>query len=425
MIQDANLPLGLEDLLKVAPVDFHGPNPEHQKFVEQAAEAILMLADQNGPEPAEVESTLLENKDETPLALHLAAKLAKSRQFVSKIKAPVKLSVVFAVYKEQHRLLTPDKHPSGEDFLRRKVSQLEWLSSASGNLEWELVAVDDGCPNKSGAKIADLAESEKLSKVRVLHLQDAIDERIPLVGKLTSTDQSRKGGSIRYGMWEASSATTKANDHIILFTDADLSTHLGQAGLLLNPILNSSKDCAIGSRREPTSIVVKKGTRNTRGKLFIYLWKRMLSPALGQIVDTQCGFKAFRAETAQAILGDLIESGFAFDVELLLKLEQMNPDGIVKVPIAWIDSEAESTTTALSPYLTMLQSIAAMKRKYLPEDTEADSFVNFVDSLTEDEWNEIVKRIPKTIADGNPLDFDQFKGVSSDDLQKIISQKGI
>jgi hypothetical protein len=36
-----------------------------------------------------------------------------------------------------------------------------------------------------------------------------------------------------------------------------------------------------------------------------------------------------------------------------------------------------------------------------------------------------VKRIPKTIADGNPLDFDQFKGVSWDDLQKIISQKGI
>ena len=57
MIQDANLPLGLEDLLKVAPVDFHGPNPEHQKFVEQAAEAILMLADQNRPEPAEVEDS--------------------------------------------------------------------------------------------------------------------------------------------------------------------------------------------------------------------------------------------------------------------------------------------------------------------------------------------------------------------------------
>jgi hypothetical protein len=49
---------------------------------------------------------------------------------------------------------------------------------------------------------------------------------------------------------------------------------------------------AIGSRREPDSVVVKQGTRNDRGKLFIYLWKRMV-PVLGDIIDTQCGFKAF------------------------------------------------------------------------------------------------------------------------------------
>ena len=154
----------------------------------------------------------------------------------------------------------------------------------------------------------------------------------------------------------------------------------------------------MGSRREAASVVVKKGTRNLRGKLFIYLWKRMLSPALLEIIDTQCGFKAFRGDTARAILDDLLERGFAFDVELLLKAEQRNPNGLAKVPIAWIDSEAESTTTALSPYLSMLQSIAAMNRKYLTPNPEAEAFVTFIEGLDETQWNQLVDNVPEPIA---------------------------
>ena len=52
------------------------------------------------------------------------------------------------------------------------------------------------------------------------------------------------------------------------------------------------REAVIGSRREEASIVVKKGVRNLRGKLFIYLWKRLI-PNLNYVVDTQCGFKAF------------------------------------------------------------------------------------------------------------------------------------
>ena len=62
----------------------------------------------------------------------------------------MKLSVVFAVYKEHHRILRPEEHDSGEDFLRRKVAQLNWLASSSPKFSWELVAVDDGCPEGSG-----------------------------------------------------------------------------------------------------------------------------------------------------------------------------------------------------------------------------------------------------------------------------------
>ncbi len=84
-------------------------------------------------------------------------------------------------------------------------------------------------------------------------------------------------------------------DRVVLFTDADLSTHLCQCGLLVEPVVCGGASAGIGSCREPTSVVVKQGKRNTRGKLFIYLRKRLI-PQLRGIIDTQCGFKAFRGE---------------------------------------------------------------------------------------------------------------------------------
>ncbi|MBD3854575.1 MAG: hypothetical protein IFJ96_07305, partial [Acidobacteria bacterium] len=161
------------------------------------------------------------------------------------------------------------------------------------------------------------------------------------------------------GMWAA--LQQQREGHVVLMTDADLSTNLGQCGLLVDPILNGGADAAIGSRREPTSVVVKKGVRNTRGKLFIYLWKQIL-PELAGIVDTQCGFKAFRAGPLRETLSDMIEMQFAFDIELLIKTGLRRRDSIRKVAIAWIDSEAESTTTDLQPYLPMLRKMVEMSR---------------------------------------------------------------
>ena len=94
-------------------------------------------------------------------------------------------------------------------------------------------------------------------------LEAAIRQGLPVVSGLSSTDQSRKGGSVRYGMWHA--AQTVRPNHVVLFTDADLSTHLGQSGLLMAPILERGAASAVGSRREPTSVVVTAGQRNTRG----------------------------------------------------------------------------------------------------------------------------------------------------------------
>ena len=364
------------------------------------------------------EQELFRSAGETPIAAHLVVKLARSKATVRSLDEPLHVSVVFAVYSETTRMLPPSAHPHGEDLIVRKVEQLRWLFEGSP-VTWSLLIVDDGCPDGSGPEAVRIAaESCPDAPVRVLFLEDAIREGQPVTRPMRSPADSRKGGSIVYGMWMA--AQEDHDRHVVVFTDADLSTHLGQIGLLIEGIVLAGNDSAIGSRREPTSVVVKEGHRNTRGKLFIYLWKGLIHP-LTYITDTQCGFKAFDAAAIREISGDLLEKKFAFDIELLLKTELRRAGSIVKTPVAWIDSEAASTTTGLQPYLSMLQAVAAMYRKYLPADPESDELARFIETMTEEEWQALSRNVPTPIADGDPLEFGVHRPVTVDELRSLVS----
>ncbi len=378
------------EVIEAAPAGLDLRDAEHLDFARRTAERFLSTCS-SADDLDHLEESLLQRRDEVPLGVHLAAKLAKSRRLLEGIERtretsdagapPLRVTVVFAMYREHERILPLQRCEHGEDFLVRKIKQLAWLFGDLPSFEWQLVAVDDGCPVGSGRAAQEiLAQRAVSAPARVLFLENGIREGSPVTVDLSSTDDSRKGGSIQYGMWTAASEPG-SSDHIIAFTDADLSTHLGQLGLLIDPILVGGSDAAIGSRREPQSVVVKGGARNERGKKFIALWKQML-PLLGDITDTQCGFKAWRADAVLEILPDLIEHQFAFDVELLIKTELRRSASITRVPIAWIDSEAASTTPEFDPYLGMLKSIAAMYRRYLPGDAIADEVADLVERAT-------------------------------------------
>ncbi len=365
------------------------------------------------------ERELLAKKDPSLILPLLSLKIARSKIFARRVRQPLRISVVFAIYKEHNRIKPASEHPHGEDFLRKKVRQLEFLFEDSPEVAWELVVVDDGCPENSGAIAREIVEKESLhDRVRILSLEDAVSRGFPPVKGLRSTADSQKGGSIVYGMWDAvrEHGTDK---HIVLYTDADLSTHLGQTMLLVDPIIRLDKQAAIGSRREDESVVIKKGNRNYRGKLFIYLWKRLI-PNLDEIVDTQCGFKAFRADIIPEITKDMIEKKFAFDIELLLRTAKLRRHSIAKVPVAWIDSEAASTTTDLQPYLPMLKSIVRMYRTYFPPSPVSDEFAGFIEGLRQEEFDKLLKHIPEEIKRREPYTFSDFDRVSVKDLERCI-----
>lgn len=359
---------------------------------------------------------LEQSTEDAPVLVRLAVKLAQSRQRILAIRDNFRVSVVFAVYKEHNRLRTKAEHPHGEDLLVRKVEQIAWLFDGVSQASWKMLVVDDGCPEKSGEIAQQIIEARGLGgRVGVLMLQDAIDADHPAVKGIVSTTDSQKGGSIQYGMSVA--AEDDSRNHVVVFTDADLSTHLGQLGLLVDPILRRGYDAAIGSRRRPMSVVIKSGARNTRGKLFIYLWKRLI-PRLSPIIDTQCGFKAFRADVARDIVQDTVEKRFAFDIELLLRTELARHNSIERVAIAWIDSEAASTTQELQPYLPMLKSLVRISQKYLPPDDITLDFASLIESLDEESWAWLSRNVPVEIVAREPVEFDEYNAVSPDDLRR-------
>ena len=345
----------------------------------------------------------------------LAIKLAKSKFSLDQLNKDVHVTFLFAIYKETDRLSFSYESPLGEDCLNEKIRQIEWLVSNTSKVTWDLVIVDDGCPNGSGIKAQEIAnKSAYRDQIKVLFLQEAIDSNSPLAGQLNSTADSQKGGAILYGLRYASSLKRKNN--IILYTDADLSSHLGMSGLLIEALVHQNKLLAIGSRREKTSFTLRSDFRDNRGKLFIYLRRRLLHP-INYISDEQCGFKAFDAMFLDNFLEDVIETKFSFDVELLLRTELKKPNSIAQIPIAWMDSDEASTTKNLEPYVPMLNRMVDFYEHYLPSNPEAEDFKSFIRDLTEEAWDHLIHNIPMAIKTWDPIKDVQFNKVSTDQLK--------
>lgn len=181
------------------------------------------------------------------------------------------------------------------------------------NYTYEVVIVDDGSTDESRNLIREfLTDHDNFRLVANKHLG--------------------KAGTVIKGV-------NQANGEFVLFSDLDQATPIQMIDKLL-PYFDRGYDLVIGSRKGR-----RKGAPLTRRLMALgFMFLRNMILNLG-IDDTQCGFKAFTATSAQKIfsrlkiykqshlvLGSTVTAGF--DVELLFVAKTLGFK-IAEVPVDW------------------------------------------------------------------------------------------
>jgi len=185
----------IETLLSNARTTFDLREPTHQESLYTLTEALLEMSHLTSED---IHRAV--RRSETPLEFKLAAKLVDSRQYVLKTQTPLNIGVVYAMWGEHNRLLPKSKiNPNGEDSLRTKIKQLDWVTEGTP-IDWTLYVADDGCPHDSGNIALKLIDTHPLkNKVKVLFLNDAVPTQSGPLRELCSADDSRKAGAIILG----------------------------------------------------------------------------------------------------------------------------------------------------------------------------------------------------------------------------------
>lgn len=213
----------------------------------------------------------------------------------SKVPSPMELSLIIPAYNEAQRL--------GPTLRRFR----QFLAARPGR--FEIIVVDDGSMDETGALVAALAHEWP---------------ELRLIG---SPANRGKGHAVRVGM-------QAATGRIRLFSDADGSTPIEELDKLLRALAQGA-DIAIGSRYLPSSLVTRPQPR------FRLVWSRLVNRVvqhtlLPGVADPHCGFKAFTAAAAAQIFPACTIDGWSFDLEVLATAQAQGLS-IREVPVRWAD----------------------------------------------------------------------------------------
>jgi dolichyl-phosphate beta-glucosyltransferase len=174
---------------------------------------------------------------------------------------------------------------------------------------YEVIVVDDGSADDTAARVLE---------ARAIH---------PAVTLQRLAENRGKGFAVRAGM-------RAARGSVRLMADADGATPIAEVKRLETAI-EAGADVAVGSRALPDPSVRREVQihRKVSGEIFNFFARRM---GVGDVTDTQCGFKLFRGAVAETLFRELETEGFGFDVELLM-LARRRGCRVVEVAINWAD----------------------------------------------------------------------------------------
>jgi glycosyltransferase involved in cell wall biosynthesis len=234
------------------------------------------------------------------------------------VTAYPRYSIVIPAYNESARILPT---------LESVVSSVR-----SNHWDAEVIVVNDGSTDSTAALVRQFAPSA------------------PELRLLENPSNRGKGYSVRNGLLHA-------QGEIVMFTDADLSAPIDEAGRLFSAI-EAGADIAIGSRWLATS---RQTHRQPFYRQFFGRCFNLLTRAVMRLpyADTQCGFKAFTRDAAQTVFQLMTIERWGFDPEILF-IARKRKFKVTEVPVSWAH-DARSRISYLRDGLQMLKELAIVR----------------------------------------------------------------
>ncbi len=221
------------------------------------------------------------------------------------------LSLIIPAYNEEKRI----SHTIDE-FIKYLGDQ---------NYTYEIILVDDGSTDDTWGLLTDYST------------------RYDFIKAIKNLSNVGKGYSVKRGIEEAK------GEHI-LFSDADLSVRQECVSTIIKE-LRSGADIAIGSREVKGASIEtpQPWLRRKLGALFNAAIRKFI---VSDFLDTQCGFKGFKANAAKTIYREQTLYGYCFDIEILL-LAQKNGYSIKEIPVVWNDRTGSKLSILDSPAILL------------------------------------------------------------------------
>lgn len=204
--------------------------------------------------------------------------------------------------------------------------------------KYEIIIVLDGSTDDTAAVVERLASEVEHLKI--------LDRKV----------NRGKGYTVKQGM-------LAARGQIRLFCDADNSTDIAHFDKM-KPLFDQGYDVVIASRNdkdvpEALQVVSQAWYKRAIGRLGNRLVQLAAVPG---IWDTQCGFKAFRAEAAERIFSQTTIERWGFDIEVLALAQRLNYK-IGIIPARWINDDRSHVK--MTDYLNVLNDTFTVRRNLL------------------------------------------------------------
>lgn len=262
------------------------------------------------------------------------------------VPAPPVVDVVVPVYDEAHVL---------EASIRRLHAHL----ARTMPFTWRITVADNA--STDGTATVARALADDLDGIRVLCL-----------------DRKGRGRALK-AAWASSDAA------VLAYMDVDLSTGLDALLPLVAPLVSGHSDLAIGSRLARGSDVARGPRREVISRTYNLILRSVFA---ARFTDAQCGFKAIRADAAEALLPEVEDDAWFFDTELLL-LAEHNLLRIHEVPVDWVD-DPDSRVDVARTARDDLRGVLRMARRFATGRGTIDGARYHRDRLPDDLGRQLV-----------------------------------